>query len=187
MQVKAQGLLNAARHIEALYGRDALGLVLRAASPALRETYTSAIAINWHPLAELCEFVDLAEAQLGDGTGKLAEEIGAAGSRANLKGVVVRLAVYLTKPTFLMTRIAGLWRQFNDEGEMILVEMSATRAVLEVRGLAEPRATFCHVLTGWVGEVSRTLGAEISTVRHTQCRARGASRCLWEVTGRVPV
>jgi len=185
MQVKAQGLLNAARYLEDTYGRDALASVLRATSPAVRDTYTSAIAINWHPVAELCELVDVAEAQLGNKSGKVARAIGAAGARANLKGVMLRVALYVTKPAFLMARIAGMWRQFNDEGSMELLEMSMEHATIEVRGIKEPLATLCQILTGWVEAVTQTLGAEVIVVQHTECRARGDARCIWEVKGRL--
>ena len=77
MQVKAQGLLNAARYLEDTYGRDALASVLRATSPAVRDTYTSAIAINWHPVEEFVEFVDAADRILGRGNLRLAEDIAA--------------------------------------------------------------------------------------------------------------
>src|SRR5438045_3689078 len=121
MKVKAQGLLNAAKHVEDTFGRDALGEILRECSPAVRETFTSSIAINWHEVEELCEFVEVAEKKVGSARGKLARDIGAAGARANMKGTLLRIAFYLGKPEFLMKRAAGLWRQFNDEGTMELL------------------------------------------------------------------
>jgi predicted hydrocarbon binding protein len=181
MKVKAQGLLNAAKYIEDTYGRNALGEVLRACSPAVRETYTSSIAINWHELDELCEFVDVASAKLGNGS-DMAEAIGAAGARANLRGVLNRLAFYAAKPTFLMTRVASMWSQFNDEGSMVVVEMTGEKATLEVKGVKHPRVTFCNILTGWAKEVAHGMGAENASARHTHCRARGGTRCIWEVS-----
>jgi hypothetical protein len=184
MQVKAQGLLNAAKYIEETYGQNALGGILRAASPGVRETYTSAIAINWHPLDELCELVDLAESRLGDGSGAIAKAIGAAGASANLNSMLNRAAFYVGKPSFFMSRIASLWSQFNDEGSMHLLEMTTQRATIEVRGIVQPRATFCHILTGWAEEVGRTLGATNVSARHVEFRARGQTRCVWDVNGK---
>jgi predicted hydrocarbon binding protein len=185
MKVKAQGLLNAAKYIEETYGREALGKILRAASPGVRETYTSAIAINWHPLDELCEFAELADVQLGTGNGALPEAIGAAGARANLKGVLNRFAFYVAKPEFLMTRVASMWSQFNDEGTMVVVEIIPDHAVLEVKGVKEPRATFCSILTGWAAEVSRGMGATSVVAKHIHCRARGGTRCVWEINAKT--
>jgi hypothetical protein len=184
MNVKAQGLLNAAKHIESAFGRDALGRVLRACSAPVRETYTTSTAIAWHPVSELCEFVEVAEAELG-GRGKLAQEIGAAGARANMKGMLLRIALYWGKPEYLMKRVIGVWRQYNDEGVMELLEMGPESAKIEVNGIREPSETFCRILTGWWIEIAIGLGGQLVTANHPECRARGGRRCIWELSGRV--
>jgi predicted hydrocarbon binding protein len=181
MKVKAQGLLNAAKFIEEHFGREALQEVLGACSPAVRETYTSTTVINWHPAEELCELVEVAESKLSIAHRKLIEEIGAAGARANMQGMVLRLAFYWGKPEFLIKRAASMWRQFNDEGEMELLMFDDRRARVEVRGIKQPRESFCRLLTGWCTEVSTALGAQNATVQHVRCRARGDANCFWEV------
>ena len=181
MQIKAQGLLNAAKYIEAEYGRDALGAVIRACSEQVRDRYISAIAINWHPLEEFLEFVQTADKILGHGKGRLVEEIGAAGARANMKGIVVRVAFYMAQPEFFLRRVAGLWRQFNDEGEMLAHAIGERSGAMEVRGIEKPSAVFCLVLTGWIREVATALGIQNPVARHTECRTRGDARCYWEV------
>ncbi|MGO8999702.1 MAG: hypothetical protein ACLQVI_40775 [Polyangiaceae bacterium] len=181
MQVKAQGLLNAAKWIEEEYGRDALGEVVRACSEPVRDRYISAIAINWHPVEEFIEFVEKADQILGQGHLRLAEEIGAAGARANMKGTLVRIAFYLAQPEFFFRRVAGLWRQFNDEGQMIVHSLGENSGSMEVSGIAKPNVTFCAVLSGWTRQVGIGLGIEGPVVRHVECRARGDARCMWDV------
>jgi hypothetical protein len=176
-------MLNAAKWIEESYGQSALRDVIRACSPAVRERYTSAIAINWHPVEELIELLTVADTTLGRGDGKVAEEIGAAGARANMKGVVIRFAFYVTKPELLMRRAAGLWRQFNDHGKMILVAIDDTSVKLEVTGVPDPNWLFCCVITGWCREVANAMGMRAARARHTRCRARGDERCLWDTHG----
>jgi predicted hydrocarbon binding protein len=180
VQIKAQGLLNAAKWIEEEYGRERLGEVVRACSAPVRDRYVSAIAINWHPVEEFVEFVEVADRVLGRGKMKLPEEIGAAGARANMKGTLVRIAFYLKQPEFLFRRVAGLWHQFNDEGQMLVHELGDSKGVMEVTGIVKPNATFCAVLTGWMRAVASGIGIENPTVRHTQCRARGDAKCIWE-------
>ena len=154
MQMRAQGLLNAAKYIEERFGRDRLGELLRSASPAVRATYTSCIGINWHPVEELCEFSERADGRLATGDGMLIQEIGAAGARASLKRVGLRVAVYRTRPEILMTRVAAMWSQFNDEGSMPVLEVVPPGASefgttkIEVRGVVAPPTTFCRTLTG---------------------------------------
>ena len=181
VQIKAQGLLNAAKWIEAEYGRDTLGVVVRACSPGVRDRYISGIAINWHPVEEFIEFVETADRMIGRGKGQLAEEIGAAGARANMKGPLVRGAFYLAQPEFFLRRVASLWQQFNDEGQMLVNTLEEHASSVELTGLKTPNATFCAVLTGWTRQVATSLGARKPAVRHAQCRARGDTRCLWDI------
>ncbi len=186
MQVKAQGLLNAGKFVEQKFGPDALKTVLAQCSPGVRQTYESAIAINWHPAEELYEFVRCAEAKFGSPDGALAQAIGAASARINLKGVLLRIGLYVAKPSYLMTRIAGMWRQFNDEGAMELREMTSAGATIELLGLKEPNVVLCNILTGWTLEIARALDPGLVDAEHTLCRARGDARCIWQVRGKVP-
>jgi len=181
LKIKAQGLLNAAKWIEETYGQDALRDVVRACSEPVRDRYVSAIAIEWHPVEELVEFLQVAEKQLGKDDGKLAEEVGAAGARLNLRGAMLRLVFYLAKPEFLMKRVAQLWRQFNDEGEMLITHFEDYASGLEVKGISKPYWLFCCTITGWAREVTKASGGMHPLARHVECRARGGARCLWEL------
>lgn len=186
MNVKAQGLFNAAKWIEREYGQAALRDVLRACSPAVRERYTSAIVINWHPLEELTEFLEVAEKQLGRGDGRIAEQVGAAGARENLRGAMARAALYLANPEFMMKRVASLWSQFNDEGSMEMIKFEPHEMQLEVKGVGAPHALFCATLTGWMTEVAVHFGWKTASAKHSKCRAKGDSRCLWDVRAALP-
>jgi hypothetical protein len=183
LNIKAQGILNAAKWIEESYGQAALRDVIRSCSQEVRDRYTSAIAINWHPVEEFIELVEIADRTLGRGDGKVAEEIGAAGARANMKGVFVRFAVYVATPELLMKRAAGLWRQFNDEGAMSVVSMDETSVRLEVTGVTTPNWMFDCTITGWMREVAAAMGMRAASARHTMCRAKGDPRCLWDARG----
>jgi hypothetical protein len=182
VQIKAQGLLNAAKWIEETYGRDGLRDVLRDCTPKLRERYTSVIAIDWHPVEELIEFVEIAEKRYNGGNrGRIAEAIGAAGARANMKGTLIRVAMWITRPEALMARAASLWRQYNDEGTMHLLSIDDHIARLEITDLKQPNALFCAIITGWMREVGHAVRTIAPVAKHTACRARGDTRCIWEV------
>jgi hypothetical protein len=183
LRIKAQGLLNAAKWVEDEYGRDTLGEVLRACSPEVRNRYTSVIAIDWHPAAEFIEFVQHAERILGAGhaRGRIAEAIGAAGAKANMKGTLVRIAVWITRPDALMKRAAGLWQQFNDEGHMELKSLGDNLARFELGKIDGLDPVFCSVITGWCREVAAAVGAVAAQARHVDCVWRGGAVCVWEV------
>lgn len=181
MNVKAQGLLNGAKWIEEQYGREGIRDVLRLCSEPVRDRYTSAIAINWHPLSEFVEFVSVADRHLGRGDGRLAEELGAAAARAHTRTLVLRAVFYLTRPDLFMQRAATLWRQYNDEGTMAVPLVEPRRVVVRLDGVRQLPRMFCNVLTGWIREIWLASGALDTTVRIIEHVERGESaRCLWE-------
>ena len=180
MNIKAQGLLNAVKWVEETHGREVLGEIIRSCSPQVRASYVSASALEWHPAEELEEFLSVTERRLKSSAGHIAEEIGAAGARANLKGPLARFAFYVTRPELLLKRITGLWHQFNDDGEMRLLATTPNSCTIEVVGIKKPLPLFCATLTGWHREVGRSIGLVEATARHTSCRTRGQSRCIWE-------
>lgn len=186
VQIKAQGLFNAAKWVEAEFGQPALRDVLRACSPAVRERYTSAIVINWHPVEEFMEFLEVAERLLGRGDGRIAELVGAAGARENLRGAISRAALYLANPEFLMKRVASLWSQFNDQGSMEITKFVADEMQLEVKGVSKPYWLHCCTITGCAGEVAVHFGWRSPVAKHMRCRAKGDTRCIWEIRGTLP-
>jgi hypothetical protein len=187
LQVKAQGLLNSIRWIEDQYGRETRDRVVAACSPGVQERCATAIAINWHPMAELVEMLERAEEHLGNGDGRIAERMGAAAARANLKGVVIRFAFYLAKPQFMLERLAGLWNRFNDKGALAILRVDASEVSFEVSGVPEPHRYFCAMMTGWGNEVATTAGLLAPRATHIECRARGEARCVWRIRGKPPI
>lgn len=181
MKIKAQGLLNAGHFLEEEYGAAALEAILAACSPAVRERYRGGIALDWHPVEEFVEFATVADTRLGKGDGAIAEKIGEAGARANMKHVLIRFLVYVSKPDFLMRRIAGLWRQFNDEGTMQLALLTPKESRLELTGVKPTYKIFCDSLTGWCRATTEAIGAIAPVARHNECVARGSKRCVWEI------
>ena len=181
MRVKAQSILNALSWVEQTHGQRAVAEVLAECSQAVRDRYIASIAIEWIPLSEFVEVLGVCEKRLGKGDGRIAEQIGAAGARANLRGATQRAAFYVLKPSFLGKRVAGLWDQYNDEGAMTIHEARPELVRVEVVGIVKPDWLFCCTLTGWCGEFALATGSIGARPVHTECRAKGAARCLWDV------
>ncbi len=195
MNVKAQGLLNAVRWVEQTFGTAGLNHVLDACEPSTRTRCASAIAINWHPVEELLDFVGAAERVLpkSDKWG-VPEEIGAAGARANTKGFLIRSIIYVSNPEFLLKRVAAAWHQFNDAGEMKLIRIdhrgdgdgaNVGSADVAVMGTNLKSALFCRILSGWCAEFSRAIGIQSPLVHHIECLANGDARCVWRIRGQA--
>jgi hypothetical protein len=181
MNVKAQALLNGATWVRDNFGVTALEQVLAKCARPVRERCMTAIAINWHPQEELEEFLSVADQTLGRGDGKLAEAIGAAGAQKNLRHMALRLAFFLARPEFLMRRVAGVWRQYNEEGEMLVRDFQRGGMVAELSGLSKPSFIICCSVSGWLTEAGVATGMKHLTTVHIECRARGGHRCLWQL------
>ena len=180
MNVKAQGLFHAATWIEKTFGQAALRDVIRGCRPETRDRYIASTAINWHPLEELVDFLEVADRTLGSGDGSLAIDIGAAGARMNTRNALLRITLYVAKPEMLIRRIGSFWRQFNDEGRVVVLEVGERGARFEATGILVTHEIFCNTLTGWSREVASAAGARSVTARHVECKARGDERCIWE-------
>jgi hypothetical protein len=181
VNVKAQGLLHGAAWLREKFGEGGLEKVLAACGPSVRERCATAIAINWIAQTELAEFLRVADEQLGTGDGKIAEAIGAASARVNLRHMALRLAFFLGRPEFLMRRVAGVWRQYNEEGDMIVREFVGGRMLAELAGVPSPDWFVCCSVTGWLNEAGLATGMKRLTTHHSECRARGKGRCMWEL------
>jgi hypothetical protein len=179
LNVKAQGVLNAARWIREQRGPEVLAEVLAQCSARTRATVDAGIAINWHPMEELVELLEAAERRIGTGDGEVSREIGAAGARTNLGRPLFRAAFFLARPSTLMTRIAAAWNKYNDDGTMHVHEFDNAHMVIELRSIPQPNWFFCCTITGWVEEVARAFKLGHPVVEHSECRSRGGSRCLW--------
>ncbi|MFI5300148.1 MAG: hypothetical protein ACHREM_18835 [Polyangiales bacterium] len=181
MNIKAQGLFNAAIWIEQTHGQNALRDVLRACKPETRDRYTSATAINWHPVEEFVDLLSVVEKQLGKGDGRLAIEIGAAGARVNNKGMLIRLAMYVSKPEMMVKRVSSFWRQFNDAGDMNVYDVSERGIKFEVVGIDPTYELFCLTIVGWSQELVKGAGGRLASAKHVSCKGRGNDRCVWDV------
>jgi hypothetical protein len=181
VNVKAQALLNGAAWVRERFGDAELDRVLSVCSPAVQERVATGNAIAWHPVAELDEFLTAVDRTLGRGDGKLAEAAGAAAARINLRRMGLRIAFFLARPEFIMRRVAGVWRQYNDAGQMRVLEFANGRMVAELVGVTTPSWAFCCSISGWLGEAAIAAGLKRTVVNHLECRSRGGARCVWSL------
>lgn len=182
MRVKAQGLQNAAAWVKEEHGEEALARVLSQCSPELRRRFQTAIAIEWHPMSEFTEFLEVAERTLPVQHPSVSESIGERGAHANTQGMLKRSAFFVMTPRFLLNRIASMWGQFNDKGEMTLAHLDQRYGLIELRGVPHPHVLFCEVLSGWVRVVSQAVGLRDPQVKHISCCAKDGNVCRWRFT-----
>ena len=185
MQVRAESFVRVARFLERTHGEEGLRAVIAACSEPVRARWAEPRRSRWLPLDELTELAEVADRELARGDGKLTEQLGEALAEAQTKGLF-RVVAQLAAPAFVMKRAAATWRRLHDAGAMTLLDADDHACTLEVVGVPTPSAVHCAMLTGWARGVGRTFGVD-AIVRHAQCRARGATRCLWDVEWSAPI
>ena len=181
MQIKAQGLINGAAWVLETHGSAVLSEILAGCSAGIRERYMTGIAIEWHDGAEFEEFLREAERCLGGPAGLVAREIGAAGARRSMKGMMHRLAFYAARRDYALARVAALWRRFNGDGEMTLEQAGSHGYVMRVSGAQLPGILFCASITGWLSVIAERVGIENPSIIHQLCTTRGDQACTWTV------
>lgn len=181
MNVKLQAMINCGRWVEAEYGRPVLERVLAGCRPEVRARYESGIAIEWLPMSELMEFYEAVVDAAGGGDRGVLRASGAASARKNFQGWAARMATWLLSPESMLRRASNLWRQYNDRGELRLLELAPGVCRLEIRGVPRPHWGFCTSLLGWAEEFAGAVGWKHPVVTHPECRAHGAARCVIDI------
>jgi len=182
VKIKLQGLLNGVTALREEFGDEATQRVIQSCSESVRERCENGIAIEWHDVAEFCEFLEQAERQLGTGDGHIAQLVGAAGATINTKSLIKRAAMFTLQPEFVLRRVSAAWDQFNDEGSLDVLEVTTNRCSIELSGVDGLDPLFCATLTGWARVMSERVGWTPATARHASCRGQGDERCVWIVT-----
>jgi hypothetical protein len=74
-----------------------------------------------------------------------------------------------------------LWPQNHDTGTL---EFTPKRRgyTLTLTGYALVAHEICDIVTGYMDEAVRMVGAAPAWVHHTKCRTHGAPVCVWEIT-----
>ena len=186
MQVRGRQLVRAAKWIDRTHGSARFEEVLAACSEQTRSVLARAKKERWAPCAALIDLAACADRILGRDDGKIAEKMGEAQAASITRGPF-RVVAQVANAPFLMRRAVRVWRQQHDEGSMELLDADDHTAELEVRDVVEPHEIFCAMLTGWTREVARVSSHVDALVKHPQCRAKGATRCLWSIVWSAPV
>jgi hypothetical protein len=127
----------------------------------------------------------VADQILGNGDGRVITEIGAFDARENLKGIY-SVFISFMKPEFIAARSSLVWRRYYDSGDMKVLNMLPQGAELELVDFPDVPKGHEHELVGWMGEALRITGVKNVQVLHPVCKARGGTRCLFQLHWEKP-
>jgi len=138
---------------------------------------------SWYPVEYLTEVYEGIAAHLGNGNGKVLENLGGAIADAELGGAPKTRLALLPMPR-VVARIPYLWSRYKDCGEfkVLSVDERLKQAVLVISGY-DGGPLHCFVTRTWLERVCGLLSGSKIKVRERSCRwSQGGDACHWEVT-----
>jgi predicted hydrocarbon binding protein len=173
--------------IEHRFGADAKGAVLRRLSEADRDLLGGIVLpITWYPLAPFGRLLRVMDGELGKGDFSLITERGQWTATRDLHTLRKAILKFVSIP-WVISKGASLWPQFHDTGRWEVRQMDDDHAVAELHDLGVVDDAICASIKGWIqGLASLSAGIKKVEVRHTTCRAKGESVCVYEVKWSAP-
>jgi hypothetical protein len=181
--LKGSAYLSTLAFIVENFGDLAKERVLARLSDEDREMYGHVmLPIQWYPLAPFPRLLRAMEAELGKGDMSLVTERGTWAAIRDMK-TVHKVLLKLLNPQWIIEKGQRLWPNFHTSGrwEAERVGDHTARATLHDLGVVDD--AMCATLKGWIIGLL-TLAGTTPIVDHIDCRVRGASACVYQVTWR---
>lgn len=112
---------------------------------------------------------------------EFARQAGRFNAREGVKGVY-RFIARIVSAEALLARATSLWSTMNLAGTMTMEKDGPNGGVIWLSEYPEPTEAMCLRVSGWMEQLLDLAGSKRPGVRHTRCRALGASVCEWRVT-----
>jgi hypothetical protein len=138
---------------------------------------------SWYPIEYLTEVYEEITEHLGNGNGRVLENLGRVLADADVGGGP-KTRLSLIPMARVVARVPHLWSRFKDCGEFktLSVDEHLKRAVLVLAGY-EGGQLHCYVIGAWLERVCTLLSGRKVEVRERSCRWKeGGDGCYWEVS-----
>lgn len=179
---KGVGIHDAMLFTQERFGGAAWPALLSTMSRDDQQVLSSIVAVGWYDLALYARLLNRLADVHGRGDLSLLEELGRFGAEHDLS-TMQRLFMRVVTPGFILDQTMKLWSRFQDSGTW-RVERTDHRAVGTLTGWGLADAALCRELLGYIhGMISHGKGEDVRVV-HPQCRAHGASACVFVGTWR---
>ena len=116
---------------------------------------------EWYPYAAFAQLLTGAERELGDGTGTLSRELGAAAAKSDLRGAFAVLKL-LASPRHLIGSCERVWpRYYRNAGRMEAVSTRPENTMLRIHDFPAMVPAHCRMMEGWMISAMEVLGATV--------------------------
>jgi len=158
--------------------RDA---VLSALPPEFAKRFRSPIlATETVPVHMLNRFTEEAAKAKGEPLEQFARRAGREAAGDAVKGIYRFFALVLTPPA-LLGKASQMWSSLYNRGELRVTDQTDSSARLSLVNFPA-EAAGCARFTGWIEKMAELTGAKQVKVEQTQCFAKGAACCEWQLS-----
>lgn len=184
MAVHVKGLVLKSRveYVQKSFGDGGWDRVMAALAPEARAALKDGVLVSsWYPISVYVKMLCSIDQTFGKGDLALCREMGRYAAQVALSGV--HKSFYREKDVQFVNRMTPvIWKQYYDSGEMTTESAGRGRAIIRIRGFAEPHPALCQATLGWLEGANKTWGIEGVKVEEITCQADGQECCTFTVT-----
>lgn len=180
-QIKGSVVKSRLAFVEEHSGKDGVEKVLAALPEADRKALSAVITVKWYPLELGTRLDDAIVRVLGGGKPEFFERLGAASAEKNLTSVH-KAFVTAGDPHGFLTRTPAIYSMYYEKGRRDYRKTGDKSAVLTTHDAEVFSAPDCLTIVGWHRRALEMCGAKGVRVVESECRARGAPVCRYELS-----
>lgn len=178
-RVKGTAVQSSLRYVKERFGQAAVARILERLAPSDREPLEQVLASSWYPMDAFLHFMQEAQRQLGAQEPDVVRNMGRASCDYGMT-TVYKVFFKLGSPEFVISRAAGVFSSYYDEGGIRIVESGRGRAAVELTGFEGGAPQFCERLHGWMQRILELAGAKNVRTVHSLCVHRRDAACRFE-------
>ncbi|HYK02866.1 MAG TPA: hypothetical protein VE974_13990 [Thermoanaerobaculia bacterium] len=154
--------------------------VLRRLPPEYAKRFSSPVlATETVPVHMLNLFTQEAANAKGEAVEAFARRAGREAAGEAVKGIYRFFALVMT-PTALLGKASQMWSSLYNRGELRVEDQSGNSARIRLTNFPS-EAAGCSRVTGWIERMAELTGVKNIKVEQTQCSAKGAACCEWQL------
>lgn len=179
VNLKGAALKSSIKFLTEKFGAEKYAQILAAMPAEDQAVIRGALPHHWLPVNSMLSLMKAAARETGQDARTLAFELGRFSAEDGLT-TIYKLFFKVGSPEFILGRVAKIWRNFYDAGEMSLHDSRAGHVTIRVSDFPMKDAIFCERIRGWMHQATILIGYQPDTA-HPRCTVNGDACCEFEI------
>jgi uncharacterized protein (TIGR02265 family) len=180
LNVKGSVLRSRLAFVEEKAGKEGVERVLASLPEEDRRTLTSLLATGWYPFALGVRLDEAVVREIGGGSSRFFERLGAASAEKNL--TTVHKSFLVPDVHAFLAKAPVIYSFYYDQGRREYRQTGPREAVLTTHDAEAFSAADCLTVVGWYRRALEMCGAAGVRVIEEECRAKGGDVCRYRVS-----